>query len=244
MNTPVNNRLRVGAVAVVAGLAVLTAGGCGGTAGSENSGASASTAPTPTVKVLNGTELNHLLLPAKAMPKGFTIEPDGTRNSGADLTPRSDEPVAASKLCETFLETAWIRVAGIGEAAFAQNDYVGPDQNGQFAQEIDSYHGEDAKKAMSQVKKAFAHCATFTSKSDGMTAKIKMVSSKLPGVGDEAVKVVQSSPAWQGGTTLVAARTGNVVVTTFYNSSGADMGAAVVKMTETIVKNVEKQTAA
>ncbi|GII53427.1 hypothetical protein Pth03_18160 [Planotetraspora thailandica] len=241
MNIPVHSRLRMRTVAV--GLVVLTAGGCGGTAGGEKPAAGAPSSTAPAVKVLNGTQLNHLLLPAKAMPKGFTIDPSGTQNSGSDLTPRTDEPVPASKLCGTFLETAWIRVAGIGQAAFAQNQYVGPDGNGQIAQEIDSFHGEDAEKAMAQVKKALANCASFTSTSDGATARVKMVSSKLPGVGDEAVKVIQSSPDWQGGETLVAARTGNVVVTAFYNSVGADKGSAVVKMTKTIVDGVESRTA-
>jgi hypothetical protein len=237
MKTFADTPLRMGAILAAAGLVVLAVGGCGGTAGSEKPAKPSAKAPAP--KVLTGTELNVMLLPADAMPKGFKLNSDGARNSGDTLTEGSTDTVARSKVCGILLQTAWIRASGIEGAAFAQNDYAGPGQGGQFAQEIDTFHGDNAEKVMSALRKAFGQCASFTDKSDGMTAKVKVVRSSVPGMGDEAIKAVETSPAWQGGTTLVAARVGNAVVTTLYNSSGKDKGAAGVKMTKTIVESVQ-----
>ncbi|GII31101.1 hypothetical protein [Planotetraspora mira] len=237
MKTFADNPLRMGALLAAAGLVVLAAGGCGGTAGSENPATPPAKAPVE--KVLTGTELNAMLLAADAMPKGFKLNSDGARNSGDILTEDSTSTVPRSKVCGILLQTAWIRASGIEGAGFAQNDYTGPGQSGQFAQEIDTFHGDNAKKVMSALRKAFGSCASFTDKSDGMTAKVKIVRTAVPGMGDEAIKAVETSPAWQGGTTLVAARVGNAVVTTLYNSSGKDKGAAGVKMTKAIVEGVE-----
>ncbi|GAA4579432.1 hypothetical protein GCM10023194_05070 [Planotetraspora phitsanulokensis] len=238
MKTFADTPLRMGAILAAAGLVVLATGGCGGTAGSENPVKTpAAAAQDP--KVLTGGELNAMLLSADAMPKGFKINADGTRDSGDVLAEGSTSTVPRDKLCGILLQTAWIRAAGIDGAAFAQNDYLGPGRAGQFAQEIDTFQGDNAEKVMAALKKAFGQCASFIDKSDGTTAQVKLVRSAVPGVGDEAIKAVQTSPAWQGGTTLVAARVGNAVVTTLYSSSGKDKGAAGVKMTKAIVENVQ-----
>ncbi|GAA4563106.1 hypothetical protein [Planotetraspora kaengkrachanensis] len=237
MKTFADTPLRAGAIMAAAGLVVLAAGGCGGSAGTETPAKAPVEAPAP--KVLTGTELNPMLLSADAMPKGFKLNSDGARNSGDTLTEGSTDTVPRDKVCGILLQTAWIRASGIEGAGFAQNDYLGPGQTGQFAQEIDTFKGEDAKKVMAALKKAFGQCASFTDKSDGTTATVKLVRSTVPGVGDEAVKAVQTSPAWQGGATLVAARVGNTVVTTLYSSSGKDKGAGGVKLTKAIVENVQ-----
>ncbi|MCW2883209.1 MAG: hypothetical protein JWL58_71 [Streptosporangiaceae bacterium] len=237
MNASADNRLRMGAALGMAGLIVLTAGGCqgGSTSGSAGSGA-ASTATG--AKMLMGTKLNSLLLPASAMPKGFRLNADGARNTGDSVSPRSSSPVPPGKVCDMLLQTSWSQAAGIDAATFAQNDYGDSSHTNQFAQEIDTYHGDDAQKTMSGLRKAFAHCAAFTDKTNGMTAKVKLVRSALRGAGDEGVKAVATSSLWQGGLTLVGVRVGNAVITTLYSSSHQDKGAAAVKMAETLAKKV------
>jgi hypothetical protein len=59
----------------------------------------------------------------------------------------------------------------------------------------------------------------------------------LPGVGDQAMKAVISSPELDGGTTLVAVRVGNLVATTLYNDQNTT-GSAGVALTERLAKNL------
>jgi hypothetical protein len=239
MKTSADHRLRMGATLGVASLIVFAATGCGGGATTHGS-AGSNAAPSPsTAKVLKGIKLRSLLLPASAMPKGFQLNPDGVRNTGDAVAPPSTTTVAPGKVCGMFQQTSWTRVAGIGSATFAQNDYGDADHTSQFAQEIETYHGDDAQKVMSGLRKAFAHCASFTDTSNGMRIKVKLVRSALPGAGDEGIKAVQTSSAWQGGMTYVAVRVGNSVVTAFYTSSHADKGAAAVNMAKRIAQNVQ-----
>jgi hypothetical protein len=238
MNTFADHRLRMGAALGVAGLVVFAAAGCGGDATTPASAGSEAAPSTSTAKVLKGAKLRTLLLPAGAMPKGFQLSPDGVRNTGDAVAPPSRTAVAPGKVCGMLQQTSWTRVSGIDSATFAQNDFVDAGHTNQFAQEIESYHGDDAQKVMSGLRKAFAHCASFTDTSDGMRIKVKLVRSALPGAGDEGIKAVQTSPAWQGGMTYVAIRVGNSVVTAFYSSSHADKGAAAVKMAKKIAQNV------
>jgi hypothetical protein len=239
MNTPSNARLRMGAALGMAGLIVLAAGGCGGAANTHGSAGSEAVSAAPAAKVLTGAKLKSLLLPASAMPKGFRLNADGVRDTGDSVAPSSSSPVARGKVCGMLMQTSWIQAAGIGSATFAQNDYGNAGHTDQVAQEIDTYHGDDAQKTMSGLRKAFAGCTAFTDKSSGVTAQVKLVRSPLHGAGDEGIKVVGTSPTWQGGMTLVAVRVGNAVVTTFYSASGHDKGAAAVKMAESLAKKVQ-----
>lgn len=239
MNTSADHRLRMGAALGVTGLIVLAATGCGADATTHSSAGSNASPASTTAKVLTGTKLKSLLLPAGAMPKGFRLNADGVRDTGNADMPSSSAAVPPGKVCGMFEQTSWIRTSGIDSAAFAQNDFGDAGHTNQFAQEIDAYHGGDARAAMSGLRKAFAGCAAFTDKSGGTTAKVKLVSSALPGAGDGGIKAVATSPVWQGGTTLVAIRVGSAVVTAFYSSSHPDKGAAAVRMAKTIAKNVQ-----
>lgn len=239
MNSSADYRLRMGAALGVASLIVFAATGCGGDATTHSSAGSEAAPATSTAKVLTGTKLQSLLLPASTIPKGFQLNTDGARNTGNAVAPPSSTAVAPGKICGMLEQTSWIRASGIGSAAFAQNDFGDAGHTNQFAQEIDTYHGDDAQKAMSGLRKAFAGCTAFTDKSNGMTARIKLVRSALPGAGDEGIKAVATSPAWQGGMTLVAIRVGSTVVTAFYSSSHKDKGAAAVRMAKRIAKNVQ-----
>lgn len=221
-------------------LAACSSGSGTGAAPSTGSSPAAKTsAPAdPNAGLLTGRKLKTLLLPASSMPRGFKESPDGAVNTGDTFTPPSSGPVPAGSACNMLTSTSWIRAAGIGSASFAQNDYA-DGSTGQFAQEIDDFRGAGARAVMSRLNTVFRGCAAFKGKSDQGTFPVKLRTSPLPGVGDEAFKAVMTSSAWQGGETMVAARVGNSVVTTFYSSSGSDNGAAVVPMTKRLVENLK-----
>src|SRR5262245_52546056 len=125
MKIPPARRIRTGAILAAAGAAVLALGGCGGSGGgAKHDAATASKAPAAAApEILKGSALKAYLLPASDLPKGFRIEADGTRDSGDAVAPRTSAPVPAKKVCGALGQTSWIRVTGIGEAAFAQDDY-------------------------------------------------------------------------------------------------------------------------
>lgn len=240
MKIPSRNRSRVGATLAAGCLVVLSAAGCDIGAGSPSAAHSATPGAAGSgPKLLKGSTLRSLLLPASEMPSGFRLNEEDARNSGDAVSPASSAPVAASEMCGILRQTAWIRVTGVGGATFAQNDYGNVAHTDQVAQEIDTFHGQDAQKAMTELRKAFTHCKRFTERSNGMVAKITLVGSRLHGVGDEGLKAVQTSPTYEGGMTLAAVRVGNAIVTTFYSSSHQDKGKAAVTMAEKIAKNVQ-----
>jgi hypothetical protein len=132
--------------------------------------------------------------------------------------------------------TAWSQVVGVGNASFAQSDFVDASQDA-FAQEIDAFRGQDAQAAMAQVRQVFASCASFVSTQDGQTAHMRLVVKPLPGVGDDAVVGELTAPEYTGGTTLVAVRVGQLVVFTV-DGAQTDTGAGGVDLTRTLVQRV------
>lgn len=236
MNTTTRHRLRTGAVLGAAGLIVLAAAGC--KMGATGHAAARGAGPTAKRTVLTGTRLNAMLLPASAMPAGMRLEPDGTRDTGEGTAPVSSAPVKPGELCGTLLQTSWVRVAGIGSATFAQNDYADAGHTNEVAQEIDVFHPGEAPRVMTGLRRAFAGCRSFVQRSSGMVFRVKLVPGTVRGAGDEAVKAIVTSSAWDGGTTLVAIRQGDAVVTALYSSSHHDKGAAVVTMAKTIAGKV------
>ncbi len=238
MNTTTRHHVGTGAALGVAVLA-LAAGCTAGTAGHTAGGGSRS---APGRTTLTGTRLNAMLLPASAMPAGLHMETDTARNTGEGVMPPSSAPIEPGKLCGTLLQTSWIRAAGIGSATFAQNDYVDAGHINEFAQEIDVFHQGEAPRVMAGLRKAFNRCRSFTNRSGGMVAKVRLVPATLQGSGDEAVKATVTSPAWAGGMTLVAIRQGDAVVTASYSSSHHDKGAAAVTMARTIADKVGAAT--
>jgi len=212
--------IRRAGIAGLAGLAVLAAGGCGG---------SSST----------------LLLPASMLPAGFKLDTQGARNTGASVAPDSSSPVPASKVCGLLTGTSWILAAGEDSATFAQNDYLDAGHTQEVAQEIDTFTGTDATKVMSGLWKAFGRCQDFTQKYNGMTARTTLVRSRPTSAAYAAIEAVQTSPTFTGGTTLVAIRTGNAIVTVLYSAASHDKGGAAVTLAEEIaqrVQHVQEQT--
>ncbi|MGW2252188.1 hypothetical protein ACWCXH_18590 [Kitasatospora sp. NPDC001660] len=204
-------------------------------------GVASSTAPAPvpaagTDALPNGNKLNAVLLPATALPQKLKLDPSGTKSTGNGFNPPvSPSAVPASKACNMLNGTGWINAAGITAASFAQNNYTDDSQD-MFAQELDAYRGNDAQTVMANLKKALTACHTYTVVQNGQNYTATVTLQSLPGVGDEALQAVITSPDWTGGSTLVAARVGSVVVTT-YDNDQSNTGTAGVALTKALVKN-------
>ena len=194
-------------------------------------------ATTSLPPVLSGPQLSRVLLPASLMPKGYKAG-SATRNSGSQLPSDVAQPVPASQVCTAFTQSAYIRVAGISSGDWAQGDYESDDQSQEAFEEIDIFTGTDAQKAMAALWQDFGKCSSFSYPSNGTTASNTLTRSRLPGVGDEAIKAVIVSPLFEGGTTLVAVRLGSQVITTLDSASTKDLGSPAVGYAEQIAQRL------
>lgn len=233
------DRLRTGAVRALAGAAVLAAGGCASITSTPGTGSAAlATQPTPppaTPAVLTGTRLARLLLPASAMPAGFSLAPASARNSGGGVVNDTSTLPPPGQMCQLLTKTSWLLAAGITGAAFAQNGYANTARTGEIGQEIDAFQGTDAQEVMSRLWMVFRRCAAFTARSGGHTGEVTGQASLLPGPGGgavkaDAMKLVLTSSLYRGGETLVAIRVGNNIVTCFDSTPRASLGAAAVTL--------------
>ncbi|AKJ12661.1 hypothetical protein ABB07_22310 [Streptomyces incarnatus] len=202
--------------------------------GSSSDGGAASAKPAK-VKDLNaglatGTQLKKALAPASAVPSGLALEADGSSDSGGQfLSPSSRK--AGKPDCTRLETTSWIQVSGYkGGVSFAQNDYANKDQTELVAQEIDVFQGTTAATVMKDLRTVAAECATYTNTDDH--AQVKVTGKSAAGLGDEAYTMTLTSGHWQNGQTLIAARSGNSVVTVL-STAGGDNGAASAKKVTT-----------
>lgn len=201
---------------------------------------SSDSAGGPDAGLLNGTRLKAALLPVGELPKGYKADPHATRDSGTAFAPASSKaPLDLAGACPKLEASAWIQTTGLESAAFAQGDFANASQE-EFNQEVDSFRGKDAQTVMLRLGQVLRHCAHFTDKSNGTTAAVTIKTATVPKMGDQTLKAVLTAPEWEGGTTLVASRVGNVVVTTFYNVQSNDKGAAGLGLTKKIVAQVPK----
>jgi tRNA(Ile2) C34 agmatinyltransferase TiaS len=113
-----------------------------------------------------------------------------------------------------------------GGVSFAQNDYANKDQTELVAQEVDVFQGTTAATVMKDLRTVAAECATYTNTDDH--AQVKVTGESAAGLGDEAYTMTLTSGHWQNGQTLIAARSGNSVVTVL-STAGGDNGAASAK---------------
>ncbi|WP_185899667.1 hypothetical protein [Streptomyces sp. WAC07061] len=176
----------------------------------------------PNKGLLTGTQLKAALAPASFFRTGFAVDPELSRDTGDTY----QEPATAdvpTPDCTKLGATSWTEITGITGVSFAQNAYVDKNSSEEFAQEIDVYRGTTATTVLDALGKIAMACPSYT---DGDThAKVTVSEKPLPGVGDGAWAITQTSTAWQGGTTLVAARVGTSVVTVLA-SSAKDSGLA------------------
>jgi hypothetical protein len=217
-----------------------TAGAAAAASGAASATPAGDSAATPSASASalpNGKKLNSLLLPASALPKGFSINSSDTVNTAEGYNPPvSPSTVPASKACDAIQGTSWITSTGLTALSFAQNDYSDSSQN-LIGQEVDGFQGNDAKTAMSDVRKVFAECAHSKIKQNGTAYSARTTYKTLSGLGDDAVEAVTTSPDLVGGTTLIAVRVGDLVVATLY-SDQKTTGAADLALTKRLVANV------
>jgi len=209
-----------------------------GGAASSAKGAAAK-AKDPNAGLPTGTQLKKALAPASAFPAGLTIEADGSSDNGGTLLSPSGKK-SAKPDCTRLEATSWIQVSGYkGGVSFAQNDYASKDKTQEVAQEIDSFQGTTAASVMKALQTVATDCATFTD--TDAHAKVKVTGKSTAGLGDEAYTMTLTSGTWENGTTLIAARSGNSVVTVL-STAGSDNGAASAKkVTTTILAALKEQ---
>ncbi|MEU2875742.1 hypothetical protein [Streptomyces sp. NPDC007070] len=206
------------------------------TAPASPSAASPSAAKDPNAGLFTGTQLKKALAPASFFAPGFAVDPSAARDTGDTYTPPSKAP-AAKPDCSKLAATGWIDIAGIGSVSFAQNDYVDEHTSEDIGQEIDAYRGTTAADVLAGVAKAAASCTGFTD--SDTQSKVKVAQRAVPGLGDSAYEITLTAPAWENGTTLIAARVGTNVVSVL-STDGHDDGAATArKLTRRIVASLE-----
>ncbi|MEU5533186.1 hypothetical protein [Streptomyces sp. NPDC020362] len=213
-----------------------------GTHGSASATAPTSPSPAkdPNAGLFTGTQLKKALAPASFFASGFAVDPSAARDTGDTYTPPSSAP-AAEPDCTKLNGTGWIEITGISGVSFAQNDYVRKNTSEDIGQEIDAYRGTTAADVVKAVAKKAAACTGFT---DSDThSKVKVTGATTPALGDAAYTVTLTDPAWENGTTLVAARVGTNVVSVL-STDGHDNGAATAKkLTERIVASLKAASA-
>lgn len=219
-----------------------SAAGTGPAATATTSASAATASPGTTAvpgstgaRLLTGDKLAAVLLRVGVLPKGYKANADATRDSGKELAPVAGGGAVGA--CGALEQTGWVRIAGIESASFAQGDFLNPKRE-EFSQEVDTFQGSGAQTVMTRIQQAFTRCAHFTDSDSGSPVPVKVKSGPIAGSDGLSIKAVLTSDHWDGGTTLVATRVGNSVITTFYNVQSADLGAADVAFTQKIAKNL------
>ncbi|MEU3242607.1 MULTISPECIES: hypothetical protein [unclassified Streptomyces] len=214
-----------------------------GTSGTSGTSGRPSAAPTkaaedPDAGLLTGARLKKALAPASFFAAGFSVDPDGVRDSGATYTAPSASAVPKPD-CSLLGGTSWISVTGVSGVSFAQNDYVSRTTSEDIAQEIDTFRGTTSAKVLKDLEKTAAACTTFT---DAQThSRVKVTGSAAPGLGDAAYTLTLTDSAWQNGTTLIAVRSGTDVVSVL-STDGHDNGAATAgKLAARIVTSLRAE---
>ncbi|GHD95739.1 hypothetical protein [Streptomyces naganishii] len=208
---------------------------CGSSGSSGQSGdAKSSAAPSkdPNAGLLTGAQLKKALAPASFFHPGFAVDPSAARDSGDTYAPPSTAP-AAKPDCAKLDGTGWIGITGVTGVSFAQNDYVNKNTSEDIGQEIDAYRGTTAADVLKAVEKTAGACHGFT---DSQThSRVKVTGRAVSGLGDGAYTLTLTDPAWENGTTLIAARSGTDVVSVL-STDGHDNGAATArKLAERLV---------
>ncbi|MEU3407291.1 hypothetical protein ABZ766_25570 [Streptomyces sp. NPDC006670] len=190
----------------------------------------------PNKGLLTGTQLKAALAPASFFPSGYAADPADARDSGPGYRP----PVAAevpTPDCTKLGGTAWTGITGIDGVSFAQDAYINKNTSEEYAQEIDVYQGTTSTTVLGALGMLSKACPSYTD--DQTHAKVTITEKPLAGVGDGAWVITETSPAWVGGTTLVAARVGHSVVTVLVSGNGDKGLAGATKLTNQLVSNLK-----
>ncbi|MFE2284151.1 hypothetical protein ACFXDJ_08260 [Streptomyces sp. NPDC059443] len=190
----------------------------------------------PNKGLLTGTQLKAALAPATFFADGYAPDPAASRDTG-DTYQLPEAASVPTPDCTKLGGTSWIEITGITGVSFAQDSYVNKDSSSQQAQEIDVYRGTTSATVLGALGMISKACPSYT---DADThSKVTVSEKPLTGVGDGAFTITLTSPAWKGGTTLVAARVGTSVVTVLV-SSGTDEGMkGATKLTNQLVTSLK-----
>ena len=226
------------AAAVPLALAACSSGATGATSATGTTSATGGPAPSaappsapapasPDANLLTGTQLKGLLEPHSSFPPGFRSDPGGSRDTGPGYEVPSITQASRPK-CRLLGGTSWISITGINGVSFAQDDYIDKASSAEIAQEIDVYRGTASQDVLRKVARISAACPWYTDAQTGSRATVR--EQARPRLGDGGYVITVTDPAWQNGTTLVAARVGTSVVTVL-STAGADNGrASAVKL--------------
>jgi hypothetical protein len=193
----------------------------------------ASPSANPDAGLLAGTQLETLLAPASWFPSGFTVDPNGSADTGANLQPvRPTGPLPCSRLDAA----SWVQLGNGGAVSFAQNDYLDAN-NDRYAQEIDLFQGTTAEDVMATIRSAAASCKTFP---DPQTSSTVMVAlSRGPQLGNEALTITLKDPRWGGETTLEAVRVRSAVISVLVSSASATGQSQAISLASFVTTDVE-----
>ncbi|MFF4581483.1 hypothetical protein [Streptomyces sp. NPDC001389] len=190
----------------------------------------------PNKGLLTGTQLKAALAPASFFAAGFTADPADERDTGPAYRAPATAEVPTPD-CTKLGGTAWTEITGITGVSFAQNAYVNKNTSEEFAQEVDVYQGTTATTVLGALGMLSKACPSYPDEPTHST--VTVTEKPLAGVGDGAWAITETSPAWQGGTTLVAARVGHSVVTVLVSSSTDKGLAGATKLTNQLVGNLK-----
>ncbi|MEU8436309.1 hypothetical protein AB0F18_26080 [Streptomyces sp. NPDC029216] len=190
----------------------------------------------PNKGLLTGTQLKPALAPASFFAPGFTADPADERDSGPGYQAPATAEVPTPD-CTKLGGTSWTQITGIDGVSFAQNAYVNKDTSEEYAQEIDVYQGTTATTVLGALGMLSKACPSYPDEPTHST--VTVTEKPLSGIGDGAWAITETSPAWKGGTTLVAARVGHSVVTVLVSSSTDKGLAGATKLTNQLVDNLK-----
>jgi hypothetical protein len=228
-------RLAFTATVVAAIVLPLALAGCSSAQTPTQTPAPATASANPDAGLLTGAQLRTALAPASSFGTGFALDTSGSRDTGTTYVRQESTP-AATLDCVRLGSTSWITIVGFSGVSFAQNDYIDKDTSDEAAQEIDVFRGSTSRSVLTEVGTIAASCPSFT---DAQTSsKVSVAEHATADLGDDAYTITLTDPAWQNGTTLIAARVGNGVVSVL--ASGPGNGATVAKsLTQHIVSAVK-----
>jgi hypothetical protein len=213
-------RLAVTATVVAAIVLPLALVGCSSGSPQTPGATTARAAADPDAGLLTGSQLKSALAPASFFATGFAIDGSGSRDTGTTYV-QQESAATAKPDCTKLGSTSWITIVGYTGVSFAQNDYINKDTSDEVAQEIDVFQGSTATSVLTAVGRIAGSCPSFT---DAQTSsKVTVTEHSTSGMGDGAYTITMTDPAWQNGTTLIATRAGNGVVSVL--ASGAGNGA-------------------
>jgi hypothetical protein len=183
----------------------------------------------------NGTALKAALMTAKDLPARYKVDPAVVRDSAEAFNPAAKVVAPTRASCKELQTNLWIQAAGVDSASFAQTGFT-DGVGSEIDAEIESYRAADSQKVMKNLRKLFSVCSTFKLAVEGAgRATINVVTKPGPKVGDESIRAVVTSPVWQGGTTLIAVRSGKEIVSVLSSSAKNNGGPAAAKQARLMV---------